>query len=56
MARNERRTARKPATKFPNLRKKLLKGKIQAKQAKKSEKKTCPWAASSVTRASCGPR
>jgi hypothetical protein len=35
MAKNERRMARKPATKFPNLRKKLQKGKIQSRQAKK---------------------
>jgi len=35
MAKNERRMARKPATKFPNLRKKLQKAKIQSKQAKK---------------------
>jgi hypothetical protein len=35
MAKNESRTARKPATKFPNLRKKLQKGKIQSKQVKK---------------------
>jgi hypothetical protein len=35
MAKNERRMLRKPATKFPNLQKKLQKGKIQAKQAKK---------------------
>lgn len=35
MAKTERRMARKPATKFPNLRKKLLKGKIQSRQAKK---------------------
>ena len=35
MAKNERRMARKPATKFPNLRKKLLKGKTQSGQAKK---------------------
>jgi hypothetical protein len=35
MAKNERRMARKPATKFPNLRKKLQKGKIQPRQAKK---------------------
>ena len=27
--------ARKPATKFPNLRKKMQKGQIQSKQAKK---------------------
>jgi len=35
MAKNERRMARKPATKFPNLRKKLQKGKIPLKQVKK---------------------
>jgi len=35
MAMNERRMARKPATKFPNLQKKLQKGKVQSKQAKK---------------------
>jgi hypothetical protein len=35
MARNERRMARKPATKFPNLRKKMQKGKIQSKHVKK---------------------
>jgi hypothetical protein len=35
MARNERRMVRKPATKFPNLQKKLQKAKIQARQAKK---------------------
>jgi hypothetical protein len=35
MAKNEKRTARKPATKVPNLRKKLQKGKTQSKQAKK---------------------
>jgi hypothetical protein len=35
MAKNERRMPRKPATKFPNLRKKLRKGKIQSKQVKK---------------------
>ena len=35
MAKNERRMPRKPAAKFPNLRKKLQKGKIQSKQAKK---------------------
>ena len=35
MAKTERRMARKPATKFPNLRKKLQKGKIQSRQAKK---------------------
>ena len=32
---NERRTPRKPATKFPNLRKKLAKNKVAAKQTKK---------------------
>jgi hypothetical protein len=35
MANNEKRMARKPATKYPNLRKKLQKGKIQSKQVKK---------------------
>lgn len=35
MAKSEKRTARMPATKFPNLRKKMQKGKTQAKQAKK---------------------
>ena len=35
MARNERRMVRKPAIKFPNLRKKLLKGRDQSKQLKK---------------------
>jgi hypothetical protein len=35
MAKNERQMARKPATKFPNLRKKLEKSKIQSKQVKK---------------------
>ena len=35
MAKNERRMVRKPATKFPNLQKKLQKGKIQSRQAKK---------------------
>jgi hypothetical protein len=35
MGKNERRMPRKPATKFPNLRKKLQKGKIQSRQAKK---------------------
>jgi hypothetical protein len=35
MAKNERRMARKPATKLPNLRKKPQKGKIQSRQAKK---------------------
>jgi hypothetical protein len=35
MARGERRMPRKPATKFPNLRKKLQKGKNQAAQIKK---------------------
>ena len=31
----EKRTPRKPATKFPNLRKKLAKNKVLGKQAKK---------------------
>lgn len=31
----ERRTPRKPATKFPNLRKKIAKNKVSARQAKK---------------------
>ena len=35
MAKNERRMVRKPAIKFPNLRKKMQKGKIQSKQVKK---------------------
>jgi hypothetical protein len=35
MAKSERRMARKPATKFHNLRKKLQKDKIQSRQAKK---------------------
>jgi hypothetical protein len=35
MAKSERRMARMPATKLPNLRKKLQKGKIQTRQAKK---------------------
>ena len=35
MGKGERQTARKPATKFPNLQKKLQKGKVQAKPAKK---------------------
>jgi hypothetical protein len=35
MAKNERRMARKPPTKFPNLRKKLQKAKIQSKQPNK---------------------
>ena len=35
VAKNERRMARKPATKFPNLRKKLQKVKNQTRQAKK---------------------
>ena len=37
-AKNERRMVRKPATKFPNLQKKLQKGKIQAKQVKTEPK------------------
>jgi len=35
MVKNGRRMAKKPATKFPNLRKKLEKGKTKSKQAKK---------------------
>ena len=35
MSKNVRRTARKPATKYPNLRKKLQKSKIIAHKAKK---------------------
>jgi hypothetical protein len=35
MAKTNRRTARKPATKFPNLQKKLQKGKAKASAAKK---------------------
>jgi hypothetical protein len=35
MAKNARRMARKPATTFPNLRKKIQKSKIQSTQVKK---------------------
>jgi hypothetical protein len=35
MGKHEQRPARKPATKLPNLRKKLQKGRILSKQAKK---------------------
>ena len=35
MAKNERRMVRKPATKFPNLRKKLQKEKVQSKLVKR---------------------
>jgi hypothetical protein len=35
MAKNERRAVRKPATKFANLRKKLQKSRIGAKQVRK---------------------
>ncbi len=35
MARSERRMVRIPATKFPNLRKKMQKSKIQPRAAKK---------------------
>jgi hypothetical protein len=35
MGKSEGRMARKPATKFPNLRKKLQKGKTPSRQAKK---------------------
>jgi hypothetical protein len=31
----EKRTPRKPATKFPNLRKKIAKNKVMARQTKK---------------------
>jgi hypothetical protein len=34
MAKNERRGARKPATKYPNLQKKMQKGKVRVKPAK----------------------
>jgi hypothetical protein len=35
MAKTNQRTARKPATKYPNLQKKLQKGKVKAGAAKK---------------------
>jgi hypothetical protein len=35
MAKNERRMVRKPATKFPNLRKKLQRGKVQSRLVKR---------------------
>jgi hypothetical protein len=35
MAKTNQRTARKPATKYPNLQKKLQKGKVKASAAKK---------------------
>ena len=35
MGKNERRMVRKPATKFPNLRKKLQKGKLPVKPIKR---------------------
>jgi hypothetical protein len=35
MSRNVRRPARKPATKYPNLRKKLQKGQVKAHTKKK---------------------
>jgi len=35
MATNERRMVRKPATKYPNLRKKLQKGRLSPRQAGK---------------------
>jgi hypothetical protein len=34
MSKNERQGPRKPATKFPNLRKKMQKQKVQVKQPK----------------------
>jgi hypothetical protein len=36
MAKSNQRTARKPATKYPNLLKKLQKGKVKARAAKKN--------------------
>jgi hypothetical protein len=33
----EKRTPRKPATKFPNLRKKIAQNKVAAKQVKKKK-------------------
>ena len=35
MAKTNQRPARKPATKYPNLQKKLQKGKVKASTAKK---------------------
>jgi hypothetical protein len=35
MSKNERRTPRKPATRYPHLRKKLEKGKVKATTAKR---------------------
>ena len=35
MAKTNQRTARKPATKYPNLQKKLQKGKVKSSAAKK---------------------
>jgi hypothetical protein len=35
MVKNERRMPRKPATKFPNLRKKMQKGKVESRRVKK---------------------
>jgi hypothetical protein len=35
MAKNDRQLPRLPATKFPNLRKKLQKGRIRSRQVKK---------------------
>lgn len=34
MARSEKRSVRKPATKYPNLQKKLQKGKVRARTVK----------------------
>lgn len=34
MAKNERQTVRKPATKYPHLQKKLQKGKVRVKPVK----------------------
>jgi hypothetical protein len=35
MSKSERRMVRKPATKFPNLRKKMQKGNVRSKLVKK---------------------
>ncbi len=42
MAKNERRTARMPATKFPNLRKKLQKGKTSSRRVNPRSRKETP--------------
>ena len=38
MSKNQRQTPRKPATKFPNLRKKMQKAKTKTKAVKKGKK------------------